>query len=120
MNGPEIFVVSAVRTAIGTFGGTLKEVPPTQLATLVTRAALSHANCDPRCAEHVVFGNVIPTSPTDAYISRIAALQAAFPKKHLPFKSTAYVALGCKLSSAPPKAFRWAIRTLPSPAVLNV
>lgn len=81
MNGPEIFVVSAVRTAIGTFGGTLKEVPPTQLATLVTRAVLSHANCDPRCVEHVVFGNVIPTSPADAYISRVAALQAGIPEE---------------------------------------
>ncbi len=81
MNEPEIFVVSAVRTAIGTFGGTLKDVPPTQLATLVTSAALSHANCDPRSVEHAVFGNVIPTCPGDAYMSRVAALQAGIPNE---------------------------------------
>lgn len=81
MNSPEIFVASAVRTAIGTFGGTLKDTPPTRLATLVTQAALSRADCDPQCVEHVVFGNVIPTAPTDAYISRVAALQAGIPKE---------------------------------------
>ncbi|MDG9757904.1 acetyl-CoA C-acyltransferase family protein [Pseudomonas chengduensis] len=81
MNASEIFVVSAVRTAIGTFGGTLKDIPPTQLATLVTNAALSRANCDPQYVEHVVFGNVIPTCPGDAYISRVAALQAGIPRE---------------------------------------
>ncbi|NQD94658.1 acetyl-CoA C-acyltransferase, partial [Pseudomonas sp. CrR25] len=81
MNTLEVFVVSAVRTAIGTFGGTLKDTPPAQLATLVTRAALERANCDPQQVEHVVFGHVIPTTPKDAYISRVAALQAGIPKE---------------------------------------
>ncbi|MCP1640521.1 acetyl-CoA C-acetyltransferase [Pseudomonas citronellolis] len=81
MNRPEVFVVSAVRTAIGTFGGTLKDTPPAQLATLVTQAALARANCDAQRVEHVVFGHVIPTTPKDAYISRVAALQAGIPKE---------------------------------------
>jgi acetyl-CoA C-acetyltransferase len=81
MNKPEVFVVSAVRTAIGTYGGTLKDTPPAELATLVTRAALERANCDPQQVEHVVFGHVIPTTPKDAYISRVAALQAGIPKE---------------------------------------
>ncbi|MDH4556210.1 acetyl-CoA C-acyltransferase [Pseudomonas sp. BN417] len=81
MNRPEVFVVSAVRTAIGTYGGTLKDTPPAQLATLVTRTALARANCDPQQVEHVVFGNVIPSTPKDAYISRVAALQAGIPKE---------------------------------------
>lgn len=81
MNKPEVFVVSAVRTAIGTFGGTLKDTPPAQLATLVTQEALSRANCDPQSVNHVVFGHVIPTTPKDAYISRVAALQAGIPKE---------------------------------------
>ncbi|MDH1684080.1 acetyl-CoA C-acyltransferase family protein [Pseudomonas chengduensis] len=81
MNSPEIFVASAVRTAIGTFGGTLKDTPPARLATLVAQAALSRAGCDPQWVEHVVFGNVIPTCPADAYISRVAALQAGIPKE---------------------------------------
>ena len=81
MHRPEVFVVSAVRTAIGTFGGTLKDTPPAQLATLVTQAALARANCDAQRVEHVVFGHVIPTTPKDAYISRVAALQAGIPKE---------------------------------------
>ncbi|PWU28610.1 acetyl-CoA C-acyltransferase [Pseudomonas sp. RW407] len=81
MNRPEVFVVSAVRTAIGTFGGTLKDTPPAQLATLVAQAALARANCDAQRVEHVVFGHVIPTTPKDAYISRVAALQAGIPKE---------------------------------------
>lgn len=81
MHRPEVFVVSAVRTAIGTFGGTLKDTPPAQLATLVTQAALARANCDAQRVEHVVFGHVIPTTPKDAYISRVAALQAGVPKE---------------------------------------
>ncbi len=81
MHRPEVFVVSAVRTAIGTFGGTLKDTPPAQLATLVTQAALARANCDAQRVEHVVVGHVIPTTPKDAYISRVAALQAGIPKE---------------------------------------
>ncbi len=81
MHRPEVFVVSAVRTAIGTFGGTLKDTPPAQLATLVTQAVLARANCDAQRVEHVVFGHVIPTTPKDAYISRVAALQAGIPKE---------------------------------------
>lgn len=81
MNSPEIFVASAARTAIGTFGGTLKDTPPTRLATLVTQAVLSRAGCDPQRVEHVVFGNVISTSAKDPYISRVAALQAGIPKE---------------------------------------
>lgn len=81
MHTPEVFVVSAVRTAIGSYGGTLKDVPPAELATLVTQAALSRGNCDPQRVDHVVFGNVIPSSPKDAYLSRVAALQAGIPKE---------------------------------------
>lgn len=81
MNTPEVFVVSAVRTAIGTYGGTLKDVPPAQLATLVARTALDRANCAPEQVGHVVYGNVIPSTPKDAYISRVAALQAGIPKE---------------------------------------
>ncbi|MEQ6328910.1 acetyl-CoA C-acyltransferase family protein [Pseudomonas chengduensis] len=81
MSLSDIFVVSAVRTAIGTYGGTLKDSPPAELATLVTRAALERADCDPQQVEHVVFGHVIPTTPKDAYISRLAALQAGIPKE---------------------------------------
>lgn len=80
MSDREVFIVSAVRTAIGTFGGSLKDTPPAELATQVTRAALQRAGCEAQQIEHVVFGHVIPTVPQDAYIARVAALQAGIPK----------------------------------------
>ncbi|MDE1164779.1 MAG: acetyl-CoA C-acyltransferase family protein [Pseudomonas sp.] len=81
MSHPEIFVVSAVRSAIGTFGGSLKDVPLTQLATDVSRAALTRANIAPELIGHVVFGNVIPTDTRDAYLARVAAMNAGIPKE---------------------------------------
>ncbi|MFC0219552.1 acetyl-CoA C-acetyltransferase [Pseudochelatococcus lubricantis] len=77
----EIVVVGAARTAIGTFGGSLKDVPMTRLATEVTRAALERSKVAPDQVGHVVFGNVIPTEPNDAYLARVAALDAGLPKE---------------------------------------
>jgi acetyl-CoA C-acetyltransferase len=75
----EVFVVSAVRTAIGTFGGSLKDTPLNELATLVVKEALARAAVAPETVGHVVLGNVIPTEPMDAYLSRVAALSAGMP-----------------------------------------
>ncbi len=71
----EVVVVSAVRTAIGTFGGSLKDVPPTELAALVVRESLSRAQVDGKDVGHVVFGHVVNTEPKDMYLSRVAAIQ---------------------------------------------
>ncbi len=79
MSDREVFIVSAVRTAIGTFGGSLKDTPPAELATAVARAAVQRAGCEPDQIEHVVFGHVINTVPQDAYIARVAALQSGIP-----------------------------------------
>jgi acetyl-CoA C-acetyltransferase len=70
----EVVVVSAVRTAIGTFGGSLKDVPPTQLAALVVREAVARAGVQPAQVGAVVFGHVINTEPKDMYLSRVAAI----------------------------------------------
>jgi len=70
----EVVVVSAVRTAIGTFGGSLKDVPPTQLGALVVRESLARAKTDGKDVGHVVFGHVVNTEPRDRYMSRVAAL----------------------------------------------
>lgn len=75
----EVFVVSAVRTAIGTYGGSLKETPLNELATLVVKEALARAAVPADRVGHVVLGNVIPTEPRDAYLSRVAALSAGLP-----------------------------------------
>lgn len=72
----EIFIVDAVRTAIGTFGGALRQHSPGDLAALVTRDVLSRTAADTASIGHVVFGQVIPTAPQDAYLARIATLGA--------------------------------------------
>ena len=70
----EVVVVSAVRTAIGTFGGSLKDIPPTELAAQVVRESLARASVDGKDVGHVVFGHVVNTEPEDMYLSRVAAI----------------------------------------------
>ncbi|WP_017904699.1 acetyl-CoA C-acyltransferase family protein [Pseudomonas asplenii] len=81
MSKPEVYIVSAVRTAIGTFGGALKDVPLSDLATTAVKAALQRCDLDPALVGHVVMGNVIPTDTQDAYLSRVAAMNAGIPKE---------------------------------------
>ena len=75
----EVYVVSAVRTAIGTFGGSLKDIPPADLASRVTAEAVRRASVAPADVGHVVFGQVVQTEPRDMYISRVAAVLRAEP-----------------------------------------
>ena len=70
----EVVVVSAVRTAIGTFGGSLKDIPPTELGAQVVRESLKRAHVDGKDVGHVVFGHVVNTEPKDMYLSRVAAI----------------------------------------------
>ena len=79
MTTRDIFVVGAARTAIGTFGGSLKDVPNTQLATTAVKAALQRSGVAPDAVGHVVMGTVIPTEVKDAYLSRVAAVDAGCP-----------------------------------------
>ena len=81
MQASEIFILSAQRTAIGTFGGALRDVPLADLATTALKAALLTSKVDPERIGHVVMGNVIPTEPQDAYLARVAAINAAIPKE---------------------------------------
>jgi acetyl-CoA C-acetyltransferase len=77
----EVFVVAALRTAIGSFGGALKDVPLCDLATTVLKAALGRSETPADRVGHVVMGNVIPTEARDAYLSRVAAINAGVPKE---------------------------------------
>jgi len=76
MNGArEVVILSGVRTAIGDYGGSLKDVPPTELAAKVVKEAVSRAKVDPKEIGQCVFGNVIHTEARDMYLSRVAALK---------------------------------------------
>jgi acetyl-CoA C-acetyltransferase len=75
----DIVILSARRTAIGSFGGGLASVPPTELGATAARAALDDAGVEPAAIGHVVMGHVINTEPRDMYLSRVAAMGAGIP-----------------------------------------
>jgi acetyl-CoA C-acetyltransferase len=79
MNGHDVVVLSSVRTAIGKYGGSLKDKSPSELAASVTREAVVRAGIDPKDVNHVVFGNVIHTDQRDMYLSRVAAVNGGIP-----------------------------------------
>jgi acetyl-CoA C-acetyltransferase len=80
-NGREVVVLSGVRTAIGDYGGSLKDIPPSDLAARVVKEAVARAKIAPDEVGHVVLGNVIHTEPKDMYISRVATINAGLPKE---------------------------------------
>ena len=75
-----VYIMSANRSAIGGFGGTLKGFCPVDLGTLVAKEAISRSGYDPKEIDHAVFGNVIHTEPRDMYVSRVIALQSWLSK----------------------------------------
>ncbi len=77
----DVYVVSAARTAIGTFGGTLKDTSPIDLATTAIKAAIARSGADAALIGHVAMGTVIPTEARDAYLGRVAAVAAGVPKE---------------------------------------
>jgi acetyl-CoA C-acetyltransferase len=79
MSKPEVFVVSATRTAIGSFGGGLKDVALVDLATTAVKAAIERSGAAADQVGHLVMGTVIPTEARDAYLSRVAAVNAGIP-----------------------------------------
>jgi len=78
-NLQDVYVLSTARTAIGTFGGSLKDVPNTDLATTAVKAAIARSGLPADAIGHVVMGNVIPTDTKDAYLARVAAIDAGCP-----------------------------------------
>jgi acetyl-CoA C-acetyltransferase len=62
--GRDVVVLSGVRTAVGRYGGALKEVPPAELAAAVVREAVERSGVAPADVGHVVFGNVIQRDDT--------------------------------------------------------
>ncbi|MCW1402853.1 beta-ketothiolase BktB [Novosphingobium sp. MW5] len=79
----DIYIVSGARTAIGDFGGTLKGFMPNELGAIVVTEALKRANVKPADVQHVVIGQVMPSSARDEMLSRAIALKADIPH-HVP------------------------------------
>lgn len=81
MSQTDVVFLSGARTPIGSFGGALKDVPPTALGAHAAKAAIARAGVAPEDIGHTVFGHVIHTEPRDMYISRVAAMEAGVPKE---------------------------------------
>ena len=79
MSQREVVILSGVRTAIGDYGGSLKDFPPSDLGAKVVREAVARAKIDPAEVAQVVIGNVIHTEPKDMYISRVCAINGGLP-----------------------------------------
>jgi acetyl-CoA C-acetyltransferase len=87
-SGPEkdsavtnVVISSAARTAIGSYGKSLKDIPPTDLGATAATAAIERAGLEPDQIDHVVFGNVIHTEAADMYMARVVGMKAGIPKE---------------------------------------
>ncbi len=76
-----VVVSSAARTAIGSYGRTLKDTPTTELGTIAARAAIERAGVEPGQVEHVVWGNVIHTAREDMYMAGVVGMNAGIPQE---------------------------------------
>jgi acetyl-CoA C-acetyltransferase len=79
MSQRDVFVLSAVRSAIGTFGGSLSGIEPSELAGMVMKEAVGRSGVDPKLINYVTVGNTIPTESRYAYVARVASIQAGLP-----------------------------------------
>jgi acetyl-CoA C-acetyltransferase len=75
----EVVVLSAVRSAIGTFGGSLADIEPSELAGTVMKEAVARSGVDPQAINYITVGNCIPTDSRFAYVARVASIQAGLP-----------------------------------------
>ena len=76
----DVVVLSGVRTAIGDYGGALKQVAPADLAAKVVHEAVLRARIDPNEVGHLVFGNVIHGESRDMYLARVACINGGLPQ----------------------------------------
>jgi len=79
MSNREVVILSGVRTAIGDYGGSLKDIAPSDLGARVVREAVARAKIDPKDVGQCVIGNVIHTEARDMYISRLCAVNGGLP-----------------------------------------
>ncbi len=79
MSKRDVVVLSAVRSAVGTFGGSLSDMEPSELAGIVMKEAIGRSGADPKVINYVTVGNTIPTESRSAYVARVASIQAGLP-----------------------------------------
>jgi acetyl-CoA C-acetyltransferase len=77
----EVVILSGARTAIGGYGGSLKDFPPSDLGATCVKEAVRRAGVKPADIGHVVFGNIIHTDAHDHYLARVAALKGGLPQE---------------------------------------
>ena len=81
----EVVVLSAVRSAVGTFNGALAGIEPAELGGLVVKEAIARAGVDPNQVTFATVGNCIPTEPRYAYVARVATIQGGMPMSSVAF-----------------------------------
>ena len=111
-----VLVLSAVRTAIGKYGGGLAAVPPCDLAATVVREAVTRAGVPPADVGHAVFGNVIHTETRDMYLSRVAAVNGGLPVETPAFTVNRLCGSGLQAIVSAAQAIGSATATSPWPA----
>ncbi len=79
MSQRDVVVLSAARSAVGTFAGTLADIEPAELAGTVMKASVERSGVDPKQINYVTVGNTIPTESRFAYVARVASIQAGLP-----------------------------------------
>ena len=79
MSKRDVVVLGAARSAIGTFGGSLADIEPAELAGMVMKEAVKRSGVDPKSINYVTVGNTIPTESRYAYVARVASIQAGLP-----------------------------------------
>ncbi|MGA9267709.1 MAG: acetyl-CoA C-acyltransferase family protein [Rhodomicrobium sp.] len=79
MSKRDVVVLSAARSAVGTFGGSLSDIEPTELAGIVMKETIRRSGADPKLINYVTVGNTISTESRSAYVARVAPIQAGLP-----------------------------------------
>ena len=79
MSKRDVVVLSAARSAVGTFGGSLSDIEPTELAGIVMKETIRRSGANPKLINYVTVGNTISTESRSAYVARVAPIQAGLP-----------------------------------------
>ena len=109
----EVVVVSGVRTPIGGYGGSLQDIPPSELAAQCVKEVVRRSEIDPTEVGHVVFGNIIHTDPHDHYLARVAGVNGGLPVETPALTLNRLCGSGLQRSSPQHKPSCWAMPMLP-------